>query len=300
MPAQALLLAISAVGAYDERLAVGDIWLNQATGCQTGLANWTCGLPCEKVSLTPPIHVTSDAKLETQAIMARRSATECTVAFRGSKNAMNVLEDLDFFPEAWGGCAGCKVHSGFLADWRSLRAGVRGALEELDCGRKGTTLSITGHSLGASMAALAAFELSGPGPSPGDRTYAVSRLYTYGQPRVGNVAFSSAFDARVASVDHWRVVDYRDAVPHLPTSDMLWEGWAHSGNEVYYNHTALCSYVSCTQREDVRCSYQWGLLETLSHTCDHCSYLGMNPCGCGEIKPQCDEVQGQAPPLVEE
>ena len=34
---------------------------------------------------------------------------------------------------------------------------------------------------------------------------------------------------------------------------------------------------------------EWNLVQTLTHVCDHCSYLGMNPCTCGETEPQCNE-----------
>merc|ERR1711953_1616954 len=74
-------------------------------------------------------------------------------------------------------CSGCGVHEGFYESWRSLAAQITGHLTELQCHNK--AVQITGHSLGGAMAALAAFDLM-------DLHYHVTRVYTYGQPRIGN------------------------------------------------------------------------------------------------------------------
>ena len=223
--------------------------------------------------------------LETLAMVARTSPTSCRVVFRGTKNAMNVLEDIAFFPRALPGCADCRVHSGFDGDWRSLSAELYDALTALNC--QNSTLALSGHSLGSAISVFAAYDLTAP-----DAPWNVSRVYTYGQPRVGNEAFAKAFSTRIRAraAPYYRVVDYRDAVPHLPTQDMFAEGWSHAMPEVYYNQTALGEFVVCNELHDRRCSYQWSLPQTLAHTCDHCSYLGMNPCACqASLTPECTE-----------
>jgi hypothetical protein len=140
------------------------------------------------------------------------------------------------------------------------------------------------------MAALAAYDLLNDN---GD--WKIHRVYTYGQPRVGNEAFAAAFTQQLADAGavYYRVVDYRDAVPHVPLRNMsrpsLGEDWAHPQPEVYYNRTALGHYVICDDELDVRCSYQWSLVQTLEHTCDHCSYLGLNPCDCNVTEPHCQD-----------
>ena len=267
-------------GGFEEALAVQDTWLNQLMGCSSGIANWTCGLPCVKVP-TLAREQASDVKRDTLALSVRMSASECAVIFRGTKNVYNVLEDLSFFPQAVPGCDGCKVHSGFADDWKGLEPQVTAQLSKLGCANG--TVSVLGHSLGAAMAAIATYDLAGSWP--------IGRVYTYGQPRVGNDHFAAAFDARLARlrVTHYRVVDYRDAVPHLPLQNMLWEGWSHTGQEVYYAATKLGAYTVCALANDTKCSAQWDIFQTLTHTCDHCSYLGMNPCGCGATKPACTE-----------
>ena len=328
--------------AYDEAIAQTDIWLNQATSCGThGIANWTCGRACENAP-TLARYTATNKLLDTMAIVARQSNSECVVVFRGSKGVANTLEDLFYIPENVSDCAGCKAHSGFLDDWRSLKPTVMQHLTTLGC--QNSSLAITGHSLGAAMAALAAYELAKP--------MRVDRVYTYGapracaahscwlathacqpapcssdaigvsqphsrshspflssplvfapflslsllcagQPRAGNAAFAAAFNARLLArnVVHYRVVDYRDPVPHLPLKNMFQEGWVHTGHEVYYRATKLGSYATCVLADDKRCSAQWNVLQGLAHICDHCSYLGMSPCQCGATKPQCEEPQ---------
>jgi hypothetical protein len=272
---------------YNESAAVGDIYLNQAVGCsQPGLSNWTCGVACDKVPLASAPSFAVNKSKETLALIARLSPAECIIVLRGSKNVYNYLEDLDFFHQMLPDCTDCKVHSGFLESWWSLKPQVVSHLTSLGC--RNSTVTITGHSLGAAMAVLAAYELAG---APSGSDWAVRRAYTYGQPRVGNEAFARGAGARLSSrgVDYRRVVDYRDAVPHLPLRNMLWEGWTHLGNEIYYNATRLGAYRACAAANDTRCSIQWDLLQTLTHTCDHCSYLGLNPCDCGKTAPQCEE-----------
>lgn len=295
-PAAASLAPRSAFSAYDERLAAADIYLNQATGCDTAaLSNWSCGLACTTVP-TVARRVAFNHSSFTMALVARLSPSECVLVFRGTKDIWDVLRDVDFFPKALPDCDGCKVHSGFYNGWASLKSLVVDDLAGLGCGN--SSLSITGHSLGAAMAALAAYELltaSGVRSSNSSSMRSsvpfasIRRVYTYGQPRTGNGAFASSFADRMDAhrIPHFRVVDYRDAVPHLPLHDMLAEGWVHTAPEVYYNHTQLRDFTLCARANDTRCSYQWDLIQTLTHTCDHCSYLGLNPCDCGSAKPQC-------------
>ena len=193
----------------------------------------------------------------TMALVARLSPSECVLVFRGTKDIWDVLRDVDFFPKALPDCDGCKVHSGFYNGWASLKSLVVDDLAGLGCGN--SSLSITGHSLGAAMAALAAYELltaSGVRSSNSSSMRSsvpfasIRRVYTYGQPRTGNGAFASSFADRMDAhrIPHFRVVDYRDAVPHLPLHDMLAEGWVHTAPEVYYNHTQLRDFTLCARK----------------------------------------------------
>jgi hypothetical protein len=264
---------------YNEEYAAQDIWLNQGLDCKTGIANWTCGLPCDRTHVSN-VHIAENKLLSTYALVGEYEGG-CLLLVRGSKDVMNYLVDFEFaLTNPYGpDCPDCKVHSGFYEAWKSIRGQVQTHLEKLECSSK--KLTITGHSLGAAMSVLAAFDLVG--------NYSLNRVYTYGQPRVGTTPWADAFSSRLQKVPYFRVVDYKDAVPHLPMKNLFGMDFIHPGPEVYYNATRKGSFRVCTSSQDEHCSFQWNIAETLPHTCDHCSYLGMNPCNCGSTTPQCVE-----------
>ena len=57
------------------------------------------------------------------------------------------------------GCSGCAVHTGFYDSWHCIKAQVVSALQRTPEASSG--VYITGHSLGAAIASLAAFDLVG-------------------------------------------------------------------------------------------------------------------------------------------
>jgi len=310
-----LLCAKMATGAleiYDEAVSAEYIWINQITGMdEDAILNWNCGLACDTVKSVNNRRLTQHGwPLETMGVVAEYGAGECLLAFRGSKTLLNFLLDDSFF--AWTSpyplCPDCKVHEGFYMSWHSLRAQTYAELGLLGCDKK--PIRITGHSLGAAMSAIAAFDLAD--------NYTVKHVYTYGQPRVANQAWVSAFETKMtaAQVSYFRVVDFMDAVVHLPPKGFVHDskqsslynvltvadqdsafhqvagGYVHAGPEVYYHATKLGAYKICPTGEDPSCSDQFSLAECLFHTCCHCSYLGMNPCDGNDPNPQCVQPAG--------
>ncbi|KAE9414653.1 hypothetical protein Angca_009362, partial [Angiostrongylus cantonensis] len=69
---------------------------------------------------------------------------------------------------------------------------------------------LTGHSLGGALAALAAARITKQGYRKGDQLV----VYTFGQPRVGDVDFALNFDSMIPL--SYRVVFRHDIVPHSP------------------------------------------------------------------------------------
>src|SRR5262245_57298511 len=94
--------------------------------------------------------------------------TTCVVAFRGTEtdDPTDLFADVNFRLAPWE--PGGQVHEGFATAFRQVEADVRA---HLPADRR---LLLTGHSLGAALATLAATVW------PGDA------LYTFGSPRVGN------------------------------------------------------------------------------------------------------------------
>ncbi|CAK9025796.1 unnamed protein product [Durusdinium trenchii] len=264
---------------YDEKAAEKYIWLEQLTLIpKDELQTMRCGLTCEMLPEVTQVHVTRDAyPLDTRGLVLRYGTDDCAVVFRGSKSVLNyLLADFDVLQgNPFSSCPGCKIHRGFYKSWKSLEAQTIQALKDLEC--EASPLRISGHSLGGSMAMLAAFELS--------KNYTIKEVYTFGQPRVGNDDWVQAFQKRMVNVPYFRVVDFMDPVPHLPPSWLF--GYRHAGPEVWYNATQLKHWRICSDAEKDQCSGQFPLWRCLFHTCDHCSYLGMNPCNANDAQPAC-------------
>ena len=122
------------------------------------------------------------------------------------------------------------VHDGFA---RLLARGWKRILAEVvRLQDNGQTLWLTGHSLGGALAALAtaAFTFSARMP--------VNGLYTFGQPRVGDVPFCTQCDSHFGDAT-FRFVNNEDIVtrvpprivPHIPLPDY----YGHFGTLRYFD-----------------------------------------------------------------
>jgi triacylglycerol lipase len=123
-------------------------------------------------------------------------------------NQNDLWIDGQFFPAVHR--AGGKVHAGFMKAFTGISDRL-GAI--VTARRPGQALWLTGHSMGGALATLAAAHLG---------REAVHGLYTYGCPRVGDVAFASVLP--VAS--HLRFVHRDDWVPTMPPEFL---GYVHAG-----------------------------------------------------------------------
>ena len=132
------------------------------------------------------------------------------LGFRGTliSSMENIKEDLDMSLVDF---YGTKVSNGFLKSWMGLRQGVVALLARY----RPTQLYITGHSLGASIAAIAAVDL---------RKSSIQEpvLYTFASPRTGDAGFVDLFKSTVGK--SYRVEGLYDPVPRFPT---LLQGYAH-------------------------------------------------------------------------
>lgn len=213
------------------------------------------------------------AKWQVQGFVAQLENQRCVLSFRGSMHVMNWMADMRFLKKWWppearnGWCPGCKVHSGFADAYEELRPEMLTALRELGCAR----LSITGHSLGGALSNLAAAELR----ASEETQVLVGPVFTFGAPRVGNMAFITAVRSFTHLLPHWRVVHYHDPVPRLAPTGFDYQ---HAGEEVYYDTENSSSYRVCRSTseglENATCSAEVPIFKCLN--LDHLTYLHLS------------------------
>jgi len=269
--------------AYRADLASIGLDLSNAAYCQLNqITDWSCA-PCERLKTRHAVEpigtpIVIDGVVGgfgvvndwgTRAVIAALSNNQIVVSFRGSANLTNWLEDFDF----WGlvpfsMCPKCSVHEGFFKSWLSLERQVVDAVVKLHEQNPDSEILVTGHSLGAAQAVLAATELYYNSGLP------VTQVYTYGQPRVGNAAFHHFYNNGTSRRQYtkpgasYRVVHYRDPVPQAP---FRWMGFEHTSAEVWYNEDSSNFTVCDATGEDRSCSASLGF--DLLAISDHTSYL---------------------------
>jgi hypothetical protein len=134
------------------------------------------------------------------------------VAFRGSEARLREgnsdvshifadwMANFDFAPEPWE--QGGNVHRGFKGALDEVWGDLEDHISNLQKDKR--KIWMTGHSLGAALATLAA-----------DRYGNVQGLYTYGSPRVGDHSFKEDFH-----VNAYRFVNNSDIVTKVPPANM--------------------------------------------------------------------------------
>ena len=142
------------------------------------------------------------------------------VAIRGTETIWEWIADVDAVPVPYlpAPDAGL-VHVGFQLVYEHIRASVNTLLEGFCPGVQ--RIFITGHSLGAAVCVLCAFDVlenGGCGVTP--------ELYTFAGPRVGAPDFAGHFDQSIPVC--YRVVNFMDVVPQVPLPPL----YKHVGSEV--------------------------------------------------------------------
>lgn len=147
--------------------------------------------------------------VDTQAFLAKLTLTDrdpmVVLAFRGTevKKAADIKADVTANPISVGPeKEGHKVHAGFYNAFKPVRRLIQNRLDNQDL--RDLPLYITGHSLGGALAVVATYCISSD---------SVGACYTFGGPRVGNLAFGQSIRTPV-----YRVLNAADLVPRLPPS----------------------------------------------------------------------------------
>lgn len=147
-----------------------------------------------------------------------------------------------------------KVHVGFYKLYMSVRDQLFSLLPYLP-----EPLYITGHSQGAAIAQLFVVDRF-------QSTGNYSQLYSFGSPRVGNIEFATLVD-KSTNGNHWRVTHNKDIVVHIP---YRWNGFRHSGTEVWYPEKTGLIYDVCFGLDTNECSNSQLLPHSIE---DHLWYL---------------------------
>jgi len=279
---------------YSEAAAKRHSYYAQAAFCNpAALAAWSCGEACRHAPVLPGSvqYLGPGPALGVRGFVAELPGASgtaeaspglrrCIVAFRGTIGLKNTLADSEFAMSAWPPgraqdgsrqCPGCHVHHGFAKAYRELRPQLLKALGRLRCHGG---VEVTGHSLGAAVATLAAQDLR-------TANHSVDPVFLFGSPRVGDEAFAAAFQGVAAKrgvrVPAWRLVHFHDPVPRLAPRWVSFNKhkYTHIPREVYYTTEDSSTFRVCDgSGEDPTCADSTPLFRCLNT--DHLRYLNIS------------------------
>jgi predicted lipase len=211
--------------------------------------NWTCKA-CQQYPHTTATVFNSN-KDGIGYVSYESDDNEIIVAFSGTNpfDVQQWIDDLDFFKTSYPYCSssGCQVHEGFYKTYLSVKDQVRNLTKSYLNSHPSATITVTGHSLGAALAAhtMADFKANPIGGT-------VTTAYTFGMPRVGDEAFEKWYVSTVPGT--YRVVHRKDPVPHVPPMSF---GFHHMPYEIFYE-TDYKKWKECSaEGEDNSCSNQY-------------------------------------------
>lgn len=158
----------------------------------------------ERIGFAPPEPIGGESAEEraglrgTQGFVTRHPSLKLTVlTFRGTEpdKFEDLIADADTLQRAWPNSPGCVAHAGFARCWVPVNDRVTSLLAQHE-----DTLLMTGHSLGAALATLAATVVK------------PTKLITFGSPRVGNENLCGL----LAGVEVRRFVNCCDLIARIP------------------------------------------------------------------------------------
>ena len=187
----------------------------------------------------------------------RETDSTIYVIFRGTQSFVNFYDDFDFITTSYPGCLHCSVHLGFYSAEQAVLADVINEVTVLKSHFPSYRIVVTGHSLGAAIATLAAADLTTAGITV--------TLINFGSPRLGNKQLAAYLTDLIPPERRFRVTHLKDAVPHVPTEA---QGFLHMAGEWYEDARGI---RACQGFEDSHCNDQW----LIGELADHLFYLGV-------------------------
>ncbi|TPX62685.1 hypothetical protein PhCBS80983_g00348 [Powellomyces hirtus] len=237
-----------------------------AAYCLNGLDDWTCRERCPKgIKLVKAFDdiVTNSVCYVAYSLENK----EIIVSYRGTASIRSFVTDLqlykadaDYGLERIPTPKNAKVHSGFLVATTVTSKGVHEAIEQVfkQFGRD-FTISVVGHSLGGAIGILSSIELY---DWLGEAFAKRIKVFTYGQPRVGNQIWADWVETLPFAKDIYRITHDKDIVPHLPPTLL---SFRHHQDEIWINSKGTLLSCDDDKGEARNCANSVVALSVIDH-----------------------------------
>ncbi|ORX62846.1 alpha/beta-hydrolase [Hesseltinella vesiculosa] len=136
------------------------------------------------------------------------------VAFAGSVGPRDFIDHSSYNMTSYTPVDNAHVNSQIYDAYLSIEEKLIMTLADLIPKKDGYQIKTVGHSMGGALATFAALDIYQrfQGANSTDIF-----IYSYGEPRVGDLAFAKY--ANATNISKYRVVNWADAVPHMPNLD---------------------------------------------------------------------------------
>ncbi|EAS05198.1 lipase family protein (macronuclear) [Tetrahymena thermophila SB210] len=271
-----LLLAFVAIAAcqsfnYSEDLSQDLANFSLISYCgEAKIRQWSCGPSCQQFpeGLSDMQLISNSAKNAFGYLGFSKQHGAIIVAFRGTIpwSLTNWVTDIDTQKTSYPLCENCQVHQGFYKQFDLLKGQLKDAFLTLRQKYSSAKLFVTGHSLGAAISTLSIpliYELNGNKP--------IDAFYNFGSPRVGCSKFANWFNTQNFALEHARITNGADPVPHLPPSVFPFK-FEHHSHEVFYNSFLLFGFKQnqCDAGESTFCANS---VTVAANPVDHGTYF---------------------------
>jgi len=256
-----LIFLMGITNAYDESISKHAVNLAQASYSVSAVDEWDCMTCDTSIILTNIVEKEGLRSLQGYDNMLN----SIFISFRGSSNMENWIDNIQVKKITPYEDQNIEVAKGFYKEYTNSKEILMENLSYLSKKYNTNSVFLTGHSAGAAMATLAAYDILSD-----YKKYDLKYLITFGSPRVGNKNFAEYFNKY--SFTTYRVTHYYDMVPHVPEEIL---GFTHLSNEIWYNEENT-EYKICNDlyEEDSNCSNSCSPIHCTS-TSDHMYYLNV-------------------------
>jgi len=145
------------------------------------------------------------------------------IAFRGTENISNLIDDAKFSKDSFNKCKDCEIHHGFNLLYSNTKEVFMMVFNEVYNNNEVEKVVLTGHSMGGPLAMLGSIDVKEKISADVDL-----KLITFGSPRLGEENFINYFDNLIKH--HYRVTYKDDPVITVPPTLF---GFKHIGYEIH-------------------------------------------------------------------